>query len=315
VSGKIKFAGAAPEDDDQKVVNIFYFCNYMHDFLYLLGFDEQAGNFQVRNPGDTGSQGDSVVAKSWPNPIFGTANMSTPRDGSPPQMNMGLVASTNRHTALDADVVFHEYVHGLTNRLVGGRLDDDSLDMPQSGGMGEGWSDYFALTIQNYGKDEERVVTGDWVKNDPKGIRLFKYDESFPDNFGHIGTGRYHLGPDGNPRVHNIGEIWCATLMKMNRELGAALNSPERGHVLGWQIVVDGLKLTAANPSFLDARDAILRAMDDLHTTGRLKDEEHVKALKATWDSFAKFGMGANARSQGAVFQGIVADFSAPPNR
>ena len=311
---KIIFAGAQDQDDDQKVVNIFYFCNYMHDFLYLLGFDEEAGNFQVRNPGDTGLPGDSVIARSHPVQITGTATMSTPRDGVPPQMNMGLVSATGRHTAFDADVVFHEYVHGLTNRLVGGRLDDFSLDMPQSRGLGEGWSDYFALTIQNYGKSEERVVTGDWVVGNNRGIRGFPYDENFPDHCGKIGTGRYHLRADGRPQVHNIGEIWCATLMQMNRKLGAALNSPKRGHVLGWQIVVDGLKLTAANPSFLDARDAILRALADLHTDGRLNDAEHAKALKAAWESFAKFGMGPNARSQGAAFQGIVADFSVPTN-
>ena len=39
-----------------------------------------------------------------------------------PIMNMGLVTSTNRHTAFDSDVVFHEFMHGVTNRLVGGPL-------------------------------------------------------------------------------------------------------------------------------------------------------------------------------------------------
>ena len=299
------FAAEEEQGDDQKVVNIFYFCNFMHDFLYILGFDEPAGNFQVQNPDGTGLPGDPVEAKSWPMPINGTATMSTPRDGIPPSMNMGLVASTNRHTAFDADVVFHEYAHGLTNRLVGGRLDDSSLDQPQSGGMGEGWSDYFALTIQNYGKPTERVVTGDWVVKNPKGIRGHAYDEHFPNHFGDLGKGRYN-------EVHNVGEIWCATLMQMNRRLGAALGSPERGHALGWQIVVDGLKLTAANPTFLQARDAILRALDDQHTAGRLSDAEHESVLKDVWEAFAKFGMGPNARSQGTAFGGTVADFSVP---
>ena len=35
-------------------------------------------------------------------------------------MKMGLVSATNRHTAFDASVVFHEFMHGVTNRLVGG---------------------------------------------------------------------------------------------------------------------------------------------------------------------------------------------------
>ena len=44
--GSFQFAPADPSGDDQKLLNIFYFCNYMHDFLFILGFDEEAGNFQ-----------------------------------------------------------------------------------------------------------------------------------------------------------------------------------------------------------------------------------------------------------------------------
>ena len=58
-------------------------------------------------------------------------------------MNMGLVAGgINRHTAFDSDVVYHEFMHGVTTRLVGGGLNPHSLDNLQSGGMGEGWGDY-----------------------------------------------------------------------------------------------------------------------------------------------------------------------------
>ena len=66
------------------------------------------------------------------------------------------MSNTNRHTALDSDVVFHEFVHGVTNRLVGGRLDQTSLGQPQSRGMGEGWSDYFALSFQNVNRDDRK---------------------------------------------------------------------------------------------------------------------------------------------------------------
>ena len=143
----------------------------MHDFLYILGFDEAAGNFQHTNFTNAGLGNDPVRARAHSGPVDGTANMATGPDGQPPLMNMGLVTGSNRHTAFDADVVFHEYVHGLTNRLVGGRLNPFALDEPQSGGMGEGWSDYFALTVQNYFRGQEKMVTGDWVVNDPAGIR------------------------------------------------------------------------------------------------------------------------------------------------
>ena len=294
-----------PNEDEQKIVNIFYFCNYMHDFFYLLGFNEDAGNFQRRTLNGGGLPGDPVRARAHPGTVNGTANMRTFPDGQMPEMNMGLVASTGRHTAFDADVVFHEYVHGVTNRLVGGRMNAFALQQPQSAGEGEGWGDYFALTIQNFGKPSERVVTGNWVTNNPRGIRGFPYDENFPDHFGHIGRGRY-------TQVHDIGEIWCATLMHMNRRIGAEVGSPERGHQIGWQIVVDSLKLMPANPSFLDARDATLRALDDLHTGGKLSAPEHTAARRGAWTAFARFGMGPNANSVGASLEPTTPDFSLP---
>lgn len=300
----LTFDPADSTGDDQKILNIFYFCNYMHNFFYLLGFDEEAGNFQEINLTGLGAGSDSVDALAHSGSVFGTANMATPADSLNPTMNMGLVTGINRHTAFDSDVVFHEFVHGVTNRLVGGRFNDNALRQPQSRGMGEGNSDYFALTVQNYFRDEEKVVTGDWVTGDPSGIRGFPYNEEFPDNFGDVGTGRY-------TRVHNIGEIWCATLMSMTRRVAANLGK-ERGYPMCWQIVVDGYKLSPPNPSFLDARDATLNALDDLRDDNKVSDEEHATVRRGAWEAFSKFGMGLNARSSGASLQGIQADFSLP---
>lgn len=306
-NGKVTFDPTDDTGDDQKILNIFYFCNYMHDFFYLLGFTEAVGNFQEMNFTGQGTAGDPVDARAFLSTVRGTANMLTLQDGRKPIMNMGLVASTGRHTAFDADVVFHEFAHGVTNRLVGGRMNSpQGLQQPQSRGMGEGWSDYFALTIQNFGKPVEKVVTGDWVVNNPNGIRGLPYDSSFPDRFGKIGTGRYN-------EEHNIGEIWCATLMEMNRKIGEALGSQGRGHQIGWQIVVDGLKLSPSNPSFLDERDAILKALDDLYTAGRLNDADYTEVRRAVWTAFAKFGMGPNADCFGASLNGIVEDTNLPP--
>jgi extracellular elastinolytic metalloproteinase len=304
----VSFTPGADQGDDQKVLNTFFFCNYMHDFFYMLGFDENAGNFQSVNFTGLGAGGDAVLARVHPGRVFGTANMRTPPDGLPPLMNMGAVEfpdGTARHTGLDSDVVFHEYLHGVTNRLVGGRLNSDALREPQSRGMGEGWGDYFALTIQNYNKPQEKVVTGDWVTKRARGIRLHPYDQNYPGTFGDIGTGDYD-------EEHNIGEIWCAALMQMNRNLNQALNSTTKGHELAWQIVVDGLKLTAANPSFLDARDAILQALSDLNTAGTVNDADFRKARRACWEAFVRYGMGENATSNGASLEGVVGDNTIP---
>ncbi len=217
--------------------------------------------------------------------------MFTPSDGKRAIMQMGLVTSTGRHTALDSSVVFHEYTHGVTNRLIGGPMNIRPLDAIQSQSMGEGWSDYAACTANS------SAVVGAWVVGKPGGIRIAPYDDSYPGHFGKIGADPY-------TKIHNIGEIWCAALLQMNRNIGA--NE-------GLQLVIDALRLTQANPSLLQARDAILRALDHKHSAGQLSDAQYVAAHGGVWRAFAKFGMGVNAQCDDArTLTGIVADFSVP---
>jgi hypothetical protein len=314
-SAPADFDPALPFGDDQKLLNIFYFCNYMHDFLYILGFDEAAGNFQDVNFTHTGGGGDPVSARAHSGPVNGTANMSTAADGLPPVMNMGLVTRTDRHTAFDADVVFHEYTHGLTNRLVGGTRQGHTLDAPQSRGLGEGWSDYFALTIQNFfrarGNTPEKTAIGDWVVNSPGGIRTALYDDAYPSGYGDVAS--FPRNPLTRlPDEHRTGEVWCAALMMMTRLIRAALRNDADGYRLAWTMVVDGLKLTPANPSFLQARDAILLAVDHLRDQRRIPPATHQSVVKAAWQAFAHFGMGSHASSGDAGFDAITADTTVP---
>jgi len=292
--------------DDQKLLNIFYFCNYMHDFLYSIGFDEAAGNFQQINFTHTGVANDPVLAHAHSGRVSGTANMATGPDGKPPVMNMGLV-SGDRHTAFDADVVFHEYTHGLTNRLVGGLMQGHALDAPQSLGMGEGWSDYFALTIQNFFRarngQPEKVVIGDWVVNQPGGIRTAPYDDNYPITYAGIAE---------MSDEHDVGEVWCAALMMVTRRVRAALGSDVDGYRLCWTLVTDGLKLTPANPSFIDARDGILLALDQLRDQHRISQDVWKAVRKAAWEGFAHFGIGLHASSADAELSSAIADTSLP---
>lgn len=289
-NGVVVFDPADTTGDMQKVLNIFYFNCVMHDFFYLLGFRERDGNFQRLNFGRGGVESDRVDARAHSGPVQGTANMLTPSDGSAPEMNMGLVSSTNRHTAFDASVVYHEFTHGVSNRLVGGPQNSRALDEPQSGGMGEGWGDYIACSILG------TTTVGHWVVNNPSGIRGFRYDASFPDNFGDVGNGRYR-------EVHNIGEIWCATMMDLNRRIGRNLTL---------QLVVDSFKAAPANPSLLDARDAILTVLDNRLDAGLMTLTEHALAKNGAWEVFAARGMGPDAQSLFASLEGIVADFNPP---
>ena len=262
----------------------------MHDFFYLLGYREGDGNFQQNNFNRGGIASDRVDARAHSGAVFGTANMATPVDGLNPVMNMGLVTSTNRHTAFDSSVVFHEFMHGVTNRLVGGPANTRALEPPQSGGMGEGWGDYIACTVN------QNDTVGSWVVNQATGIRGFRYDSNFPDHFGDLGSGRYS-------EVHNIGEIWAATLLDMNRRIGVTL---------ALQLVVDALKLSPASPGFLDMRDAILAALDNRFSASLIDATVHRDALRDIWAAFAGFGMGPNAQSNTASLSGIIADFNIP---
>ncbi|MBA3364901.1 MAG: M36 family metallopeptidase [Actinobacteria bacterium] len=287
----VVFDPSDPVGDDQRILNIFFYNCVMHDYFYLLGFREREGNFQRDNLGRGGFASDRVDARSFGGEVRGTATMATPVDGRSPTMRMGFVSSTGRHTAFDSSVVFHEFMHGVTNRLVGGAMNVRALEDPQSSGMGEGWGDYVACTINN------STVVGDWVVDRPTGIRGFPYDSDFPDTFADLGTGRY-------VEEHSIGEIWCATLLEINRMIGPGL---------GVQLVVDALKLASANPSFLDMRDAVFAALESRLSSGQLTESEHGDALAGVWRAFARFGMGPGARSDGAFLSGIVADFTLPP--
>jgi extracellular elastinolytic metalloproteinase len=82
------------------------------------------------------------------------------------------------HTALDATVVFHEFFHGVSKRLVGGPANTTALDATQSAGMGEGWSDFVACTLCGVN------VVAAWALNSRLAIRRFPYDDKFPDGFG-----------------------------------------------------------------------------------------------------------------------------------
>lgn len=140
-------ARARRANADAAVTNLFYVCNHYHDRLYGLGFDEAAKNFQQDNLGNGGVAGDRVFAAaqdiSFPSPnnaTFGTSGS----DGTSAQMQMFLWNGPNpeRDGSFDSDVIFHEFSHGLSIRL-----SDGTVFGEQSGGMGEGWGDYFGISL------------------------------------------------------------------------------------------------------------------------------------------------------------------------
>ena len=65
---------------------------------------------------------------------------------------------------VDSDIVWHEYGHGLTWRMIG------KMSGPLAGAIGEGMSDVLAL-IAN-----EDDIVGEYSTGDPFGIRSMPYD-------------------------------------------------------------------------------------------------------------------------------------------
>ena len=88
--GVLTFNPANATGDDQKVLNIFYYCCYMHDFSYLLGFREavsQLPDGRLR-PGRYGWRSAWMPAP-FRVPCSGTANMSRSVDGHQPHHEHG----------------------------------------------------------------------------------------------------------------------------------------------------------------------------------------------------------------------------------
>jgi Zn-dependent metalloprotease len=248
------------------VTNLFYYNNIMHDFSYNLGFTETSRNFQVNNFGRGGLGNDSVRAEAQDGSGTNNANFATPPDGSRPRMQQYLFTSPNpdRDSSVDGDVVFHEYGHGISNRLIGNG--STALSGTQSGAMGEGWSDYWAITINNDG------AVGEYVTNNPNGIRRAAYTvpaNAVHDSYADVGAGGF--------QVHRDGEVWAATLWDLRTQLGAAISD---------RLVLNGMKFTPNRPSFLNARDGILQADQNLNGGAN---------RCAIWTVFARHGMGVSA--------------------
>ena len=78
---------------DASLTNLFYINNMMHDIWYQYGFDEQSGNFQENNYGNSTSpwgSGDSVNADGQDGDGMNNASFGTPPDGANPSMTMYL---------------------------------------------------------------------------------------------------------------------------------------------------------------------------------------------------------------------------------
>ncbi|MCC7501042.1 MAG: M36 family metallopeptidase [Flavobacteriales bacterium] len=276
--------------------NLFYWNNLMHDVWYQYGFDDPAGNFQSNNYGRGGAGNDWVNADAQDGSGTSNANFGTPPDGSNPRMQMYRWTNTtpNRDSDLDNGVIAHEYGHGISNRLVGGPSNTSCLGNAEQ--MGEGWSDYFGLMMTIEAGDQRTDVRGigTYLLGQPVsggGIRPAPYCTNFATN-----SYTYANTNSGVSQPHGIGFVWCTMLWELTWDLvdqyglDPDIYNGTGGNNIAMQLVIDGLKLTACNPGFVDARDAILQA-DVLNNGGANQN--------LIWSAFARRGLGVSA-SQGS---------------
>ncbi len=123
------------------------------------------------------------------------------------QMYRWSVPSPGRSGSFDNGVVAHEFGHGVTNRLTGGPANSGALSSLQSGGMGEGWSDYFALAFTQVATD---------TANDGRGIGTFALGQ--PANGDGIRSQRYSY--DMAVNNHVFSDIVGATSVHLSARYG-----------------------------------------------------------------------------------------------
>jgi hypothetical protein len=175
-------------------------------------------------------------------------------------------------SALDTDVVFHEYGHGLTWRMIG------DMTGPLAAAIGEGMSDGVAMLMN----DDD--VIGEYSTGNPnRGVRRFRY-QGYPLTYKAV-TGA---------EVHNDGEIYGAIVWRMIELFRTAYgDEPGRSRLFGY--VVDGMHFTPSMPTYEQMRDGILASVSHGSTPSD---------CNLVWQAFGQFGVGQG--SQGVVNGSMV---------
>jgi extracellular elastinolytic metalloproteinase len=317
----------------------FVYVNTFHDHLAgaPIGFDEASGDFSGDDPVLTESDdGAQTADDGGPLPAFlNNANMATLPDGQSPRMQMYLGSITDpqipglfrdNNNGEDAATVYHEYTHGLSNRLVTTADGAGALGAQQSGSMGEAWSDWYAFDYLNRaGLAPDTGAPGEMdlgdftdaiansVRTQPLDCPILEPGDTASDacpGTPDVGPGGYTYADFGkiigHAEVHTDGEIWGETLWDLRTALiAAASGDVQAGSDTVEALVTGGMRLSPPNPSFLDERNAILQA-----DTALFGGAHH----ELVWSVFAQRGMGYFASSPDATDSRPVADFSLPPS-
>jgi uncharacterized repeat protein (TIGR01451 family) len=255
------------------------------DVLISMGNGEQAGDVSIPSVFVSNVDGEKLRAAAG-NGL--TVTIVAPTSTGP----------LEKDGALDNGIVSHEYAHGISIRLTGGPTTINCLTpngfigpAEESYGMGEGWSDFFALAVTTHPGDNGSSPRGlgtfaNKEGTNGRGIRAYPYSTDMSVN---PLTYNYIL-QESMP--HGVGAVWCAMIWDMYWALSDVygwdpdLYHGEGGNNIAIQLVMDGLKLQGCNPGFIEARDAILMA-DMINNAGANQC--------LLWEVFARRGLGADA--------------------
>ena len=270
--------GSWEDNRNQGTVQTFYYVNRFHDWMRSeFDFD----------PGEVVHVQTFDGAALDPKPL-NNANTFTPPVGQSPAIQMYLFDTRDVHGGDDAAIVYHEYTHAATNRMVTDGDGWGALTSPQAAAMGEGWSDYFAFDfLVRWGYQPNTATVGelDLDAYTQSESRFEALDCPVEASGGNCGGGGYIYADfgriAGEPEVHADGEIWAQTLWELRGRLGPAVAR---------DLIFAALPLAPPEPSFLEMRNAILLADQAAGGT-------HAATI---WDVFAHRGMGWFASTRGS---------------
>lgn len=220
--------------------------NNVEGIPFTLGDDGTGSDITI--PAVMISQADGTTLKS------GLPANATVRQTDPPPLQ--------RDGDVDSDIVYHEYGHGLTWRMIG------RMSGALPGAIGEGMSDVLSVIFN------ENDIVGEYAMSDPRGIRSAPYTD-YPRTYGDI-TGT---------EIHFDGEVYGAIGWRMFQNFLNASISKE--FLLDY--IVDGMNYTPAGPAFEDMRDGILQSI------ANSGDQAHACLV---WEAFAHYGVGVGARGR-----------------
>ena len=165
----------------------------------------------------------------------------------------------------EADVVYHEYTHGLSNRLVVDANGNSTLGNVQAGSMGEAWSDWYAMDyLVNQGQLVDTKASGDLrvgdyvgagkdlIRTQPLDCPVGSTSAKCPGLPGKPGGYTYgDFGAiTGGPEVHADGEIWGETLWDLRTRTrlagGRVARDPRHGALAGQPVVPGHAQLDPA---------------------------------------------------------------------